>query len=210
MQPNSQYRPFVKKACIGEWFSVLGKCSAAIEIATVWTARIDDADDNVLSTLERGHRGSIIALVVDGCFVDLVDDSSLCETDLIGERTRLHFLDQHAVHTLAGQLLRQIYRSDTEFVWSRFFFTWSVWIRRTVRSAERADGFGAVLDGYGSALLLTVAQVADLGRRAWMARGDDVDQIIAVLDGSAIDGDDDVTHLDAGLFRRSTLRDARN
>src|ERR1700760_27582 len=188
----------------------LGQCAAPVEIATPRLARIDDADDHVFPALQCVDRSGVVALVVDRRLVDFVDDGSLREADLIRERTRLDRLNQHALDAPRSELLRQVHRRDAELVRSGLFFTGSVLVRSIVLTRERTDSLGAVLDGHLRAFLLTIAQVADLGSGSGTPRGDDVHQVIAILDGFAIDRGDDVTHLDAGLFRRTALGDTRD
>ena len=62
----------------------------------------------------------------------------------------------------------------------------------------------AVADSDGGVALFAVAHVAETNAGSGAAAGDVVDEVVAILDGSAIDGDDDVAGLDAGLVCRAT------
>ncbi len=69
--------------------------------------------------------------------------------------------------------------------------------------ADLGKDLVAIADGDGCIALLAVAQVAETNARTGPAAGDFIDQVVAVLDGAAIDGGDDVACLEAGLVGRS-------
>ena len=59
----------------------------------------------------------------------------------------------------------------------------------------------AVANGDGSVARLAIAQETEANAGAGAAAGDVVDEVVAILDGAAIDGGDDVAGLDAALVR---------
>ena len=75
------------------------------------------------------------------------------------------------------------------------------WIGFRLRIAEVGEHLVAVADGDGGVVRFAVAQVAEADGRSGPAAGDFVDQVVAVLDGAAVDGGDDVARLEAGLVR---------
>src|SRR5205823_13683782 len=73
--------------------------------------------------------------------------------------------------------------------------------RRVVflRVTDVGEELGAVSDADGQRLLLAVAEDAELHDGSDLAGGDIGYELVAILDGLAIDGDDDVAGLDATL-----------
>ena len=66
-------------------------------------------------------------------------------------------------------------------------------------TGEVGEDLVAIADGDGGIGLLAIAHEAEANAGAGTAAGDVVDEVVAILDGAAIDGGDDVAGLHAGL-----------
>ena len=66
-----------------------------------------------------------------------------------------------------------------------------------VISSKLGVGLGAIADGDVGGLLFAVAEVAELDHGTHVTGRDVIDEVVAVLDVAAVDGDDDVTGLKA-------------
>ena len=160
-----------------------------------------DADDehHVIAGLQRGHDAAVAALVGDRAAVDRGDDQALAEVDVLGEGAGTYIGDDDAArdaHLLGGRW-RQRGDGDAELALARIGLLRRV-VVVSIGGGERRE-LAAVADGDRGGLLLAVAQVAELDDAADLAGGDVFDQVVAVLDRAAVDGDDDVAGLEASL-----------
>src|SRR5580704_5057835 len=149
-----------------------------------------------------------IVLGVDCVFVDFEDDIATGNAGIVGEGAGLDVLDDDALTCWNVEPVGH-FIGDGAHVQSQFaLFGSGRFAAFILFSQAGREQLGAIRDGDSYFLLLAVANITDHDFGAGLAAGDVGDQFVAILDGLAIDGNDGVAYLEAGLISRSAGNDA--
>ena len=175
--------------------------------SAVGGARVADDEDGVSAGLEAVDDGAVGGLVGDGVLVDLGDDGPFGEADLIGEGAGGDVGDDDAAldAELGGDAGGYGSDLDAELVLSGVGLLGAVSVVIAVVGGDVGGELGAVPDGDVGRLLLAVAEITELDGGSDVAGGDVVDEVVAILDGASVDGDDDVLGLETGLGGAATF-----
>jgi len=178
----------------------LWQSAAYIRVEVSLHRRLNDKD-NVVFRFKRRDDGPVGSLVRDGLFVDFGDDGALAEADLICEGAGPNAGDDDTALSsgLCCNGRRDGRDSDAKEALSGVGL-----LRcggRIVAVAARyvGEGFGAVDDGNVGSALFAVTEIAKFDGGTNFTRGDVCDEIVAILDGAAVDGDDDIPGLETGF-----------
>jgi hypothetical protein len=150
-------------------------------------------------------------IVIDsdhGLTIHFADDIARGEAHIVGKAGGLDFGDQHTLlpfHTNAlGLFGSEIFDAQAKFRRSGFV--------GSVVDAARGirEDMGAIFDGGTGFMKLFVAVIGDFDFAANRSGGNRIDEVIAGLDRSAVDGADDITALESSLFRGTAGFDGFN
>src|SRR5215469_12305069 len=183
--PRSQIRDLgnCKNAICGLW-----QGSADVGVSGALREGGVDDEDHIILGLEAGDDGPVGGFVSDRLLVDLGDDGSFAEVDLVGERAGAHAGDDDALRD-SGLLCdggRDGGDGDAELALSGVGLLRIV-VFLFVVSGEIGVGLGTITDGHVGGALLAVAEVTDLDGGAYLADGDVVDEVIAILNLATVE-----------------------
>ena len=172
---------------------------ADAQIGMLW---IQHLKDHVFAVLQFADHRVEFLFVGGGLLVDADDDQTGLQLLHIRKGTGADRLNDHAGGVNLGRLRRgEVANNETEFGFAcvalvaGFLFVLLVVLVR--RRPYRGRRWLPWRPGLPSRM------IAQADRGAGTAAGDFIDQVVAILDGAAVDGGDDVAGLESGLVRRA-------
>src|SRR5580658_5243902 len=164
--------------------------------------RIDDFKDDIVAGFELADDGIELILVRGGLAIDAGYYEARLETLQVCEGAGAHRANHHAgsvnlARHGGGHVVH--HNAELGFACAAGGFG----IRFRLRVVHVGKDLVAVADAHGGVVRFAVAQEAEANRRTGLAAGDLIHQILAVLDGAAVDGGDDVAWLQSALVGRA-------